>query len=75
MICGRACGLKVGNHARQGAMAGVCSGEEAFDTALRRRAFPPTPAVCYRAPWRLPGTGLPQAHGLRDHVAVALPAD
>jgi hypothetical protein len=33
----------------------------AFDTALRRRAFPPTPAVCYRAPWRLPG---PDSHRL-----------
>jgi transposase InsO family protein len=27
----------------------------AFDTGLRRRAFPPTPPVCYRASWQLPG--------------------
>jgi hypothetical protein len=27
----------------------------AFDAALRRRAFPPTPAVCYRVSWQLPG--------------------
>ena len=27
--------------------------------------FPPAPAVCYRAPWRLPGTGLPPAGGCR----------
>jgi len=33
----------------------------AFDAALRRRAFPPTPAACYWASWQLPR---PDSHRL-----------
>ena len=41
----------------------VAPPEGAFDTALRRRRFPPTPAACYRASWQLPG---PDSHRLAD---------
>src|ERR1700687_291585 len=33
----------------------VASPKGAFDTGLRRHAFPPTPPACYPPPWRLPG--------------------
>jgi hypothetical protein len=46
---------------RDAADRAVAPPNGACDAALRRRAFPPTPAACYRAPWRLPG---PDSHRL-----------
>jgi hypothetical protein len=61
----------------------LASRQETLTLRFDARGFPPTPAACYLAPWRLPGpdlhrltdTSLPAGHFITSPLPSSVPAD